>query len=109
MPNRSQKTNISVEIYVDTTSRYLNNDVLYYSGPSDKTVLTLSTYKRQPPIISTKDKFTIITAATQYRPDLVSNTAYGVPHFWWKIMEFNGIADVFDFKLGLTIRLPESI
>ena len=106
MPNTIQSTNINVANFVDTTSRYLSSSVIYYNGPGDKKVLTFNTYKRTPPTISSEDRFTVITAATQYRPDLISNTAYGFPHFWWKIMEFNGIYDVFDFKLGITIRLP---
>lgn len=109
MANEIERTNISASKYVDATSRYLNSDVIYYNGPSDKKVLTFNTYKRQTPRISVNDKFTVISAATQYRPDLISNTIYGFPHYWWKIMEFNGISDIFDFKAGMTIRLPEFI
>jgi hypothetical protein len=37
---------------------------------------------------------------------MVSQEAYGVPDFWWRIMEFNNIKDVFDFKSGLNIAIP---
>jgi hypothetical protein len=109
MPNQVEDTNINVASYVDATSRYLSSRVIYYSGPDDKKVLTFNTYKRQQPRLSINDKFTVVTAATQYRPDLISNTIYGFPHYWWKIMEFNGINDILDFKAGITIRLPEFI
>lgn len=109
MANQAEKTNINVGIYVDATSRYQSSTVMYYNGPDDKQVLTFDTYKRQQPRLSVNDKFTIITAATQYRPDLISNTIYGFPHYWWRIMEFNGISDILDFKAGVTLRLPEFI
>jgi hypothetical protein len=109
MANHIETTNIAVSQYVDVTSRYNNSKVIYYNGLHQKKVLTFNTYKRSQPQISVEDKFTIITAASQYRPDIVSNAQYGVPHFWWKIMEFNNIHDIMDFKIGLTIRLPASI
>lgn len=109
MANEIEKTDINVSNYVDATSRYQTSRVLYYNGPGDKKVLTFDTYKRRTPRISVNDKFTVISAATQYRPDLISNTIYGFPHYWWKIMEFNGITDILDFKAGITIRLPEFI
>ena len=43
------------------------------------------------------------------RPDLVSKEKYGIPDFWWKILEANKMNDVFDFKAGKTIILPESV
>jgi len=45
----------------------------------------------------------------EYRPDLVSRDKYGIPDFWWKIMEVNNIKDIIDFKAGRTIVLPENI
>jgi hypothetical protein len=109
MPNEIQSTNIEPKKYVDVTSRYNNSNVVYYSGSGDRKVLTFDTYKRQPPRISSSDKFVVIDVSTQYRPDLISNKMYGFPHYWWKIMEFNKIYDIIDFKAGLTIRLPEII
>jgi hypothetical protein len=45
----------------------------------------------------------------EYRPDLVSQDKYGLPDFWWKIMEVNGMKDIMDFKAGKTIVLPENV
>ena len=58
---------------------------------------------------STNDKYTVITKGYEYRPDLVSYQAYGTPDFWWKIMEVNGIKDIFDFKSGLNIVIPDNV
>jgi hypothetical protein len=98
-----------VRKYVDVTSRYTNSKVVYYNGDSNQRFLTFDTYKRQAIQPSSDDKFTIISATSQYRPDLVSNAFYGAPHFWWKIMEFNGIYDIMDFKAGVTLRLPAAV
>jgi hypothetical protein len=110
MSNRIEPTNIPSSKYIDSSSRYNNTvDVVYYYGSDDRQVITFTTYKRQPQIISVNDKFMIISAATEYRPDIVSNIYYGFPHLWWRIMEYNGIYDIYDFKLGVTIRLPEFV
>lgn len=91
--------------YVTPTSRYINSTVLYYG---DKNNITFSTYKRSENYDNSSDKFTVIPAGMEYRPDLISKKAYGVPDFWWKIMEANNIKDIFDFKSGLTIRIPNA-
>lgn len=101
MANIAEATDIPASTYVDATSRYLGSSVIYY-GPQKK--ITFTTYKRKPPQISNQDRFGVVT--TPYRPDLVSFKVYGVPHYWWVIMQFNGIYDIFDFKAGITIRLP---
>lgn len=80
--------------------------MIYYG---DNNLITFETYKRKPPKLNKTDKFYLITAATEYRPDLVSNLAYGVTSFWWRIMEANGMKDISDFKQGTTIRVPETL
>jgi hypothetical protein len=67
----------------------------------------LETYKKNIYKLNNKDVFTLITPKYEYRPDLLSYDFYGTTDFWWKIMEMNNIIDIFDFKSGLTIRLPE--
>jgi len=49
-----------------------------------------------------------ITKAFEFRPDLVSYKVYSTPDYWWKILEFNGMMDIFDFKNGRNIRLPSN-
>lgn len=99
--------NIQKNDIIDSVSRYQKSRVIYY-GDLPKT--TFEIYKR---ILvtgdSTLDKVALVTPGWEYRPDLVSFDFYGVPDFWWKIMEANKINDILDFKSGLTIKLPSAI
>jgi hypothetical protein len=106
MANRVKKSRILSSTYVDVTSRYRGSKVLYYG---ENNIVTFETYKRKRAALGKTDKFYLITASTQYRPDLVSNLAYGVTSYWWRIMEANGMKDITDFKAGVTIRIPESL
>lgn len=106
MANKNVRAPLVASTFVDVTSRYSTSKVIYY-GDSNK--VTFETYKRTRPVLSKNDKYYLITQATQYRPDLVSNLAYGVTSFWWRIMEANSIKDISDFRSGVTIRIPESL
>lgn len=106
MANYYELTTILSNSFVNFSSRYNGSDVVYYT---ENKLITFPIYKKQPPITSQKDKFAVITPGTEYRPDLVSQQVYGFPDFWWKIMEANGIKDIFDFKAGKTIRIPGSV
>jgi len=52
--------------------------------------------------------FLTITKAFEYRPDLVSYKVYSTPDYWWKILEFNNMLDIFEFHTGRNIRLPSN-
>lgn len=106
MANKITVSPLSASAFVDISSRYYASTVLYYG---DNNITTFETYKRSRPRFSSTDKVYLIRQDTQYRPDLVSNLAYGVPSFWWRIMEANGMKDISDFKAGTTIRIPESL
>jgi hypothetical protein len=106
MANYIQGTNINANKFVTPTSRYIDSQVLYYS---EQNYLTFETYKRQEYQESSDDRYMVITAGRQYRPDLVSNEVYGTVDYWWKIMEVNGIFDIYNFVAGLNIRLPKNI
>jgi hypothetical protein len=106
MPNQISSTNFRASSYVSTLSRYINSTVVYYGKNN---LITFKTYTKNKYPESPNDKFTVIPGGMEYRPDLVSQQAYGTVDFWWKIMEANSIMDIFDFKSGLTIRLPNSI
>jgi len=103
MANIAENSNLDVKRFVVTTSRYADSTVIYYG---DMRRLTLSTYKRSVPEVSPQDQFMVITKGVEYRPDLVSMRAYGLPDLWWRIMEANNIYDIYDFKAGLNIRIP---
>lgn len=106
MANIIQDANIPASTFVTPTSRFIDSQVLYYS---ENNFITFETYKRQPIEVGASDKYMIIPASAQYRPDLVSNKVYGTVDFWWKIMEVNLIFDIIDFKTGRNIRLPMNI
>ena len=106
MANKIVESNIPPAKFVDFTSRYMSSDVIYYG---DNHILTFKTYVRNPPVLSPSDKYYLITQATQYRPDLVSQLAYGFPSYWWRLLEANGMKDISDFVIGTTIRIPSSL
>lgn len=100
------ETNISPTKFVTQTSRYADSEVIYYG---EKNIITFKTYKGQNLQQNKNDKFYVVTPSTEYRPDLLSYKIYGTVDYWWKILEFNNIKDIYDFKAGLNIRLPSNI
>ena len=106
MANYIEITNLDPERFVPISSRYVNSKVIYYT---DNKLLAFTSYLKSTYDLSNKDKYYVITSGTEYRPDLVSQTAYGTVDFWWKIMEANNIMDIYDFKAGLNIRIPNAL
>jgi hypothetical protein len=110
MANYTETTNISPTRFVPVSSRYASSEVIYYT---EKKLITFSTYKKtqnkdeENPTLKTK--FYVVSPGMEYRPDLVSVKAYGTPDFWWRIMEYNNIKDIFDFKAGLNLVLPNTL
>jgi hypothetical protein len=92
--------------YVVTTSRYNSSSVGFY-GPQAK--ITFNIYQRKEITQSVDDRFMQITPGYEYRPDLVSQKAYGMPDYWWLILQANNINDVYQFTTGKTIRIPVDI
>lgn len=87
-------------------SRYADQTVIYY-GAQNK--LTYNTYKRKSFPVSPQDKYMVISKTREYRPDLVAFEQYGIVSLWWKLLEANGMKDIWDFKVGTNIRLPANI
>lgn len=106
MANYIEKTNIKSSKFTNNTSRYNDINLIYYT---EKNFLTYPLYKKNKYSKNNKEKYALITKKYEYRPDLVSYKFYGTPDFWWKIMEANNIKDIFDFKTGLSIKLPGNI
>lgn len=106
MANKIEYTNLSATDFVTRISRYASSRVIYYS---EEKIITFETYKRQKFVESSGDQVAVIPPGMEYRPDLVSREKYGVPDFWWKILEANKIKDIIDFKAGRTIILPENV
>ena len=106
MANTIEKADLSQGNFVTAKSRYINSTVIYYG---DKKLITFETYKRTPIASSPNDRFYVITATTEYRPDLVAQKAYGDVRLWWKILEANNMKDIWDFKSGTNIVIPEAL
>jgi len=99
-------TRIRPNTLVSGGSRYLKQNVIYYG---ETKFMTFDTYLRQPYVAKGDEKVMVITKGVEYRPDLVSYDFYGFPDNWWRILEANGMYDVFDFKSGKTILLPNQV
>jgi hypothetical protein len=106
MSNYYEKTSIQPSKFVGVSSRYAESEVVYYT---ENKLLTFKTYKKNSYTPSANDKYTVITKGYEYRPDLLSNQAYGTPDFWWKILEVNGMKDIFEFRSGENIVIPNNI
>jgi hypothetical protein len=107
MPNEIKIVNKKPRDYfVNSTSRYAESDVIYYG---DQKLLTYKIYKRTTRPTSSNDRYAVISSGWEYRPDLASMAVYGVPDFWYRIMEDNGIKDIMDFVAGKTIRMSETL
>ena len=106
MANYIEYTTLNPRRFVTATSRYLNSKVVYYT---ERKLLTFTTYKKHnfPP--TNNDQFMVITKGVEYRPDLVSQRVYNAPDFWWHILEANNMKDIYEFKAGVNIRIPNAI
>lgn len=106
MANKIEYTDSDAKDFVTTVSRYAKSRVIYYS---EQRIITFETYKRSKFQQSSADQVAVIPVGMEYRPDLVSRQKYGIPDFWWRIMEVNNMKDVTEFKAGKTIILPENV
>ena len=99
MANTIEYTNIDpvANYLVSASSRYTNSKVIYYGK---NRYLTFTTYHRRKQEARSDDQYAVISAGTEYRPDLVSQQVYGVPDFWFRIMEA---------KTGVNIVIPQVI
>ena len=86
-------------------SRYEKSRLIYYG---EQRFLTYETYLRKKYNYNGTENVMVISKGVEYRPDLVSYEYYGYPDNWWRIMEVNGMKDIFEFKTGVTIFLPIS-
>jgi len=103
MANDISYTNYGTNKLVSSTSRYNYRPVILY-GPLKKAAFAL--YNRKEIPFAADDKFYEITKDIEFRPDLVSYKFYGLPDYWWRIMEMNKMKDVMEFRAGRNIRLP---
>jgi len=106
MPNYIEMNNsVPARRFVTSSSRYIDSKLIYYT---DNKITTFATYKKSTQPYDGNVRYTVVSKNYEYRPDLLSYEAYGLSEFWWQILEFNGIKDVYDFKAGLNITIPEN-
>ena len=105
MANSIEDSKMKTSRFVSFTSRYNDSRVVYYNINGTKKI-AFETYKKNLYPASSNDRFMFLKPQHEYRPDLVSLKVYGSEDFWWRIMEANNIKDVFEFKAGITIRIP---
>lgn len=99
-------TGSSTERLTRGISRYRGQTPIYYG---ENRLLTFDIYKRKKYIVSGQERVMLINKGVEYRPDLVAYDIYGAAELWWKILEANNIKDIFDFKAGRTIILPDEV
>jgi hypothetical protein len=87
-------------------SRYLKQQVIYYG---EQRVLTFDTYNRTNYTPTGQEKVMVISKGLEFRPDLVSFDVYGYVDNWWRILEANKMKDIWEFKAGRTIILPDRV
>ena len=92
--------------HVSVTSRYAGSKVIQYT---EDRYVTFETYKRKRSTPAPGDQWMEITKQIEYRPDLVSVEIYGAPDFWWRLLEYNGMKDIMEFKAGKNIRVPGDV
>ena len=93
----------AVEI-VSHGSRYRESKVIYYG---EKRFVTFEMYIRKEYLPTGHENIAVISKGIEYRPDLASYEYYGYPDNWWRILEANKMKDVWEFKAGTTIILPD--
>jgi hypothetical protein len=57
----------------------------------------------------TSDKYVLVDAMYEFRPDMLSNDLYGTPAYWWVFMirNMDYIRDpIWDLKSGMAIFVP---
>ena len=106
MANYTQPTTMNASRFVKVSSRYAGSSVVYYT---ENKLLAFNIYKKSTYPRTANDKYYVVTSGSEYRPDLVSLGAYGTVDFWWRIMEANNIKDIFDFKAGLNLVIPNAM
>jgi len=101
-----ENSDIRPQDIMSAGSRYIKQTVIYYG---EQRYITFDLYLRPEYEVSGDEDVMVITKGFEYRPDLVSFDYYGHVDDWWRILEFNGMKDILEFKTGITISLPSFI
>lgn len=88
------------------TSRY---QVLRAISETTNPAIYLETYNQIEIPVSEDDSYHVVTHAEVNRLDIISNTYYGRPDFWWAIALANNFIDPFVVQEGVMIRIPSTL
>lgn len=91
---------------IKENSRYKNATITDLSNPtsSDSVFMILNKFPVIP--FSENDSIIKITDGNKYRPDLISQIAYGDTKYGWAIMTANNIRSFASLSPGLKLRVP---
>lgn len=54
-----------------------------------------------------ENSYYLVREEEVYRPDIISQRLYGTTNYWWFIMWYNGISDIWnDLRAGLVLKYP---
>jgi len=92
---------------IKENSRYKNSTItdLVETTPTDSIFMVLNKFPNIP--LSTNDGIIKITEGNKFRPDLISQIAYGDTKFGWAIMMANNIRSFASLSPGLRLRVPD--
>ena len=84
-------------------SRYKNLRTLYNE---DRKVIVHENWNKVSIPISDQDNYYIVDMLTENRLDIIANSYYNSPRYWWVIALANNIDDPFDVPRGTNLRIP---
>ena len=85
----------------DSINRYMKKLRL-----SDGYINKIQFIKKQDLVMDKEMEYFYITAAYEFRPDLLSNDVYDSPLYAWAILAANDMKSIFDFKIGMSVKVP---
>jgi hypothetical protein len=81
MANYVEDSKMQPGRFVNFTSRYNNSAVIYYVIDGERKI-TFETYNKPNYPATANDRFMLLNAQYEYRPDLVSLKVYGTTDYW---------------------------
>jgi hypothetical protein len=77
--------------------------------------VTVDGVQEKDPLTMRFDEFELQRVASRHtvqqsevnRPDLISGVEYGAVHFWWFILETNGVVDPWEIPEDVRLTVPQ--
>lgn len=84
-------------------SRYKNLRTLF---DEERKVIVHENWNPMAVMEASTDTFYTVALETENRLDIIANTYYDSPRYWWVIALANNIDDPFDVPIGTVLRIP---